>query len=269
MVVVFCLYAAMTPKSILDSTRRAFLADVVRPTNTRLIHIKPGDDPELAQVVAGSHVEFTVDSTGTRPEKIFLHYSVDHGKFFAKQEIAPGVNYYDAWQRTLRNVQQSIDYYLTGGDAESLRYHLEVLPAPMVTSIRLDFQFPGYIKLPPRLNIEGGNIEAIEGTLVTVHARTNQARAVAAGSSCPRPGTKRPTWRSRPPTRTRLTGRVQCSSDRARTRSSSDHRQAGSTPTRWSTTSSPCPTSPRRRSSSAPTSRLFKVPSNVKVSLSS
>src|SRR5262249_34896322 len=33
--VVFCLYAAFTPKSILDSTRRAFLADVVRPTNTQ------------------------------------------------------------------------------------------------------------------------------------------------------------------------------------------------------------------------------------------
>ena len=173
-VVVFCLYAAMTPKSILDSTRRALLADVVRPTNTRLIHIKPGDDPELSRVVAGALVEFTVDYTGTRPEKIFLHYSVDHGKFFAKKEFAPGVNYYDAWRTALRDVQQSVDYYLTGGDAESLRYHLEVLPAPMVTAVTLDYQFPGYIKLPPRMNIEGGNVEAIEGTLVTVHARTNQ-----------------------------------------------------------------------------------------------
>src|SRR6185312_15912868 len=48
-VVVFCLYAAMTPKSILDSARRALLADVVRPTNTQLLDIKPGN----ARIVAG------------------------------------------------------------------------------------------------------------------------------------------------------------------------------------------------------------------------
>src|SRR5262249_20995776 len=38
-VVAFCIYAALTPQSILDSTRRALLADVVRPTNTRLTKI--------------------------------------------------------------------------------------------------------------------------------------------------------------------------------------------------------------------------------------
>ncbi len=174
-VVLFCLYAAMTPKSILDSTRRAlFLADVVRPTNTRLVNIRPGDDPELKRVVAGALVEFTVDYKGARPDKIFIHYSVDGGKFFAKEEMAPGINYYDSWRKSLRDVQQSIEYYLTGGDAESLHYHIEVLPAPMVTAVSLDYEFPGYIKLPPRISIEGGNVEAIEGTLVTVHARTNQ-----------------------------------------------------------------------------------------------
>src|SRR4051812_13314361 len=76
-VVIFCLYAAVTPKSILDSTRRALLADVVRPTNTRLTSIKPGDDPELSTVVAGSHVLFSVDvSQGVRPDRVRLHYSV-------------------------------------------------------------------------------------------------------------------------------------------------------------------------------------------------
>ena len=58
-VVAFCLYAAFTPKSILDSTKRAFLADVVRPTNTKLVNIKPGDDPAASHVVAGTHVTFS------------------------------------------------------------------------------------------------------------------------------------------------------------------------------------------------------------------
>src|SRR5262249_22174293 len=60
-IVVFCLYAAFAPKSILDSTRRAFLADVMRPTNTQLVNIKPGDNEELSRKVAGEHVNFEVD----------------------------------------------------------------------------------------------------------------------------------------------------------------------------------------------------------------
>ncbi|MFO0951818.1 MAG: hypothetical protein U0835_11845 [Isosphaeraceae bacterium] len=87
-VVVFCLYAALTPKSILDSTRRAFLADVVRPTNTRLEEIKPGDDKQLSRVAAGSDVAFSVRPTGVRPRNIVLHSSVDGGKYYSKTEFA-------------------------------------------------------------------------------------------------------------------------------------------------------------------------------------
>ncbi len=174
-VVLFCIYAAMTPKSILDSARRALLADVVRPTNTRLLHIKPGNDSTLNRVVAGTHVPFTVDVQGTRPKRVVLHFSVDGGKFFAVTDFKPGKFDYAPWEVVLPNVQQSLDYYLTGGDAESLRYHLEVLPAPMVTAVALDYDFPAYTGIPRRANVEGGNVEAIEGTLVTVHAPDQRA----------------------------------------------------------------------------------------------
>ena len=72
-----------------------------------------------------------------------------------------------------------MEYYLTGGDAETSRYHLEVLPAPTITSITHDLAFPKYTKLPPRTGVEGGMIEAIEGTTVTIHARTNMPAAMA------------------------------------------------------------------------------------------
>ena len=179
LIVMFCLYAAFTPKSILDSTRRAFLADVMRPTNTRLVNVKPGDDDELSEVVAGTHVPFAVDVQGVRPRNVTLHFSVDGGKFFAVREVAPGSHLYDPWQVTLTNVQQSMDYYLTGGDAETTRFHLEVLPAPTITSINHDLEFPKYTKLPPRTNVDGGMIEAIEGTKVKIHAKSNMAAAVA------------------------------------------------------------------------------------------
>jgi hypothetical protein len=174
-IVVFCLYAAFAPKSSLDSARRAFLSDLVRPTNTQLKNIKPGNE----KVVAGSNVPFSVYVDGVRPSRVLLHYSVDGGKFFAVREFAPGRHMYDPWQLALPSVQQTMDYFLTGGDAESLRYRLEVLPAPTVSSVAVDLDFPPYTKVPRRANIEGGNVEAIEGTRVTVHATTNMPAQMA------------------------------------------------------------------------------------------
>jgi hypothetical protein len=172
-IVVFALYWAFAPKNPVDSIRRAFLADIARPTNTRLANIKPGDNPELAKRVAGSLVTFEVDVQGMRPEKVLLHHSNDGGKFFAIKEFSPGKNEYDPWQFTMPNVQQSMEYYLTGGDAESPHYRLDVLEAPTVTAISHDLLFPAYTKIPPRMGDEGGQIEAIEGTEVVIYAKTN------------------------------------------------------------------------------------------------
>ena len=169
------LYYALAPKSMADSVKRAFLADVVRPTNTRFDQIKPGDDPDLSEVVAGSNVAFAVETRGVRPEQVFLNYSVDGGNFYLKQEFAAGVQAFDPWQTTLRNVQQPIDYYLSANDAESRHYRVKVLPAPMVTGVKLDYAFPPYTGVAPRKGVTAGNVEAIEGTVVTVHAQTNQA----------------------------------------------------------------------------------------------
>ena len=193
-IVIFCLYVVFAPKSILDSARRAFLADVVRPTNTRLVNIKPGNDPELSQVVAGEHVDFTVDVQGVRPQKVLLHYSVDGGKFFAVKRNCAGRHFYDPWQITLTNVQQSIDYYLTGGDAESLRYHLEVLPAPTVTSITLDLKFPGYTKVPPRPDVEGGTSRRSRGQ----RSRSMPRPTCRPGSRTSTSPARTRSWRSTP-----------------------------------------------------------------------
>ena len=178
LLVIFSLYIMFSPKSVYDSTRRAFLADLSRPTNTQFVNIKPGNDAELSQVVAGDNVTFSVHVEGVRPPKVLLHYSVDGGKFFAVRDYVPG-QMYDPWQVTLPNVQQSMDYYVTGGDAESSHYHLEVSPAPTITSITLDLDFPKYTNVPRRTGVEGGNVEAIEGTMVTVHAKTNMPATAA------------------------------------------------------------------------------------------
>jgi hypothetical protein len=173
-IMVSFVYYGFAPKSVMDSAKRAFILDVARPTNTRFSAIKPGADPELSQVVAGDKVPFSVETKGVRPDKVTLHFSVDGGSFYQTQDFAPGQNSYDPWQTQIRNVQSSIDYYITGGDAESSHYRVNVLPAPMIEAVSVDLKFPVYTGVPARLGVEGGSVTAIEGTEVTVHARTNQ-----------------------------------------------------------------------------------------------
>ena len=86
---------------------------------------------------------------------------------------------YDPWQFTMTNVQQDLDYYFTGGDSESRHYHLDVKPAPTIVEITHDLDFPEYTKSEDLKGLEGGEVEAIVGTEVTVHAKTNVPAAFA------------------------------------------------------------------------------------------
>ena len=78
----------------------------------------------------------------------------------------------------MSNVQQNDGLLPHRRRRRVVALHLKVLPAPMVTAVKLDYDFPDYTQVPPRKDIEGGNVEAIEDTKVTVHATTNEpARA--------------------------------------------------------------------------------------------
>ncbi len=150
-VVVFCLYSLLTPKSILDSTRRALLADVARPTNTRLVNIKPGNDPKQANVVAGTNVPFSVEIHGTRPRRSRCTTAWTAASSYGAQEFARGRSDYDPWTTMLREVQtrngqKQVRYYIQGGDATSKTYRLNVRPTPMVLDVSHDLVFPAYIQ---------------------------------------------------------------------------------------------------------------------------
>ena len=48
-----------------------------------------------------------------------------------------------------------------------------------MTAISLDLDFPPYAKVERRTDIEGGHVEALVGTDVTVHATTNMPVSTA------------------------------------------------------------------------------------------
>ena len=112
---------------------------------------------------------------GVRPEKVKLHYSVDGGKFFAVKDFEPGTNYYDPWQVTLTNVQQTHGLLRDRRRRRVAAVHAQGPPRPdgdlRSRSTTSSPTTPGSRR---GKDIEGGNVEAIDGTKVTVHATTNE-----------------------------------------------------------------------------------------------
>ena len=171
-VVVFCLYAAFAPKSILDSARRAFLADVVRPTNTRLLNIKPGD----SEVVAGDAGHLLGGHQPWRPPREG-QASLQRGR---RQVLRrQGVR---ARHQLLRPVaadgqQRPADHGLLPDRRRRRVAALHAQGAPRADGdrgLRSITSSPTTRRIPARKGIEGGSVEAIEGTKVTVHATTNE-----------------------------------------------------------------------------------------------
>jgi len=173
-VVGICLYSWITPKSILDSARRAFLADVQRPTNTRFVNISPGDDKEPPKVVTGLPVTFTVETLGRQPEAVTLFTSRDEGKTFAETPMVQGRSFADPWSVKIDKVPGELLYYMAGGDGRTRTYKLPVLPVAIVEKVSLDYEFPEYTQVPRREAVEEGNVEALQGTRITLTATTNQ-----------------------------------------------------------------------------------------------
>ena len=162
-------------RSLADSLGRALLptADIQPPTKTQITNVKPGDDNDLNSVVAHSDVVISALVEGKEPEKITLHWSDDGGKFWREQPLKPAGSKFDPWKTELALVEKPLDYYLEGGDCRTKSYRLNVTQAPAVTSVEVTYEYPEYTGWA-RYTSRDGNIDAIEGTTVSIVATTNR-----------------------------------------------------------------------------------------------
>ena len=69
--------------------------------------------------------------------------------------------------------QQDTFYRITAGDATTPTYKLEVHIAPTIVVESIDYQFPSYTGEADRTIKNHGDIKALEGTQVTIHAKAN------------------------------------------------------------------------------------------------
>lgn len=177
------LYKIVSPKDPFQTISRvaAPWADIERPARVTIRNVEPGD----RTVFHGQPVTVSAEILGTRSgEPVTLIYSTADGQLVDRPvEMQPseaGLRYEAVLPPGGSGIEQSLEYRIVAGDAATASWKLRVLPAPTILVESLEYEFPAYTKRPRQRIERQGDIQALEGTRVSIHARANQPIASAA-----------------------------------------------------------------------------------------
>lgn len=175
-VALLCLYLIFSPKNPIVSMRRVIWpwAELQAPTRVTIRQVTPGDtvgyqgdtlvvSAEVRGLRAGESptLYFTTADRQTVDEAVPM---APAGTYRFQCELPPGK----------LGLSQSLEYFLSAGDATTRTYSVEVQVPLSIAVERIEYQYPAYTGKAPE-TVEGtGDIKALEGTEVTLHARANQ-----------------------------------------------------------------------------------------------
>ena len=181
------LYKVFSPKDPLVSAERILLpwADIVPASRVTIAAVTPGS----LTVSRGEFVDVSAEVHGLGDDDaIVLRYTTDDGQVVGSaipmKPAGDGLRYAcrvadEADGSEPVGLTRSLKYRLEAGDARSLDYSINVISAPSILVERVDYHYPPYTGYVDR-TVDGlGDIRAIEGTRMTIHARANGAIRVA------------------------------------------------------------------------------------------
>ncbi len=145
-----------------------------RTTLSRLaaLEVEPGDTTAMP----GDEVMVWVTSDDTDgARRIYWEGGGASGSALLQTSSTPRVGHH-----TFDNLTDSFSYWVTVGKQTSPRYEVTVQTPPALESIQLTYDYPDYLGEPDRVVPFGGDITGVEGTKVTIAARSNKPVASAA-----------------------------------------------------------------------------------------
>jgi len=179
-VAVCAIYLLFSPKDLVTSAGRVLLpwSNVAVPSRVQLHNITPGE----TQVARGDQLEISAEVLGlSEDEPVRLLYSTSD-KQIVGQEIlmstaAEGILFEAKLPGRMSEaggVQQDFSYWIEAGDARSQHYQVTVFARPTLVVQSVQYNYPDYTGYPSREEEHTGDISAVEGTVVTITAISNQ-----------------------------------------------------------------------------------------------
>jgi len=176
--IAFCsLLAIAFPGPVNKSLNRIFNPwEKVPPVLSTELRVTPGD----AKVLSGQNQEINAEALVKPVDITAIHY---RQKSEAEEyEQVDMVSVEDESQKFVYeffNLTKTMEYYVTGGDATSETYTVNVYEMPKITQIEVGYTYPEYTKLNSVVQPGDGNVRAVIGTVVQVRATTNKGIAEA------------------------------------------------------------------------------------------
>ncbi len=179
--IVFTLLAAYTvfsPKNTVDSISRLFLplARVAPPTRVKIDLVEPGN----IEVLEGAAVDVIVHARGVGKNDAAKLQIQTQGEAASSIPLVPGdqPHQFIAKIQGADGIRKPTTYSVSLGDADAGPFSITTQAVPAVSIDEIRLRPPAYTKLPERL-VRRGAIEGVEGTEVTLVARTNRPVAKA------------------------------------------------------------------------------------------
>jgi hypothetical protein len=180
---IFAAYKVLSPKDPFQSVARVLVpwAEIARPSRVQISDVQPGS----IEIYYGQTVPISATVRGVRAgDVVRLRFSTADGQSI-DQPVEMRLSAGDRYECQLPppdpsalavggGVQQDVKYRIAAGDAESISYRLTVVSAPTIIVERLEYQYPAYTKKAAESVAQQGDIKALEGTKVTIHAIANQ-----------------------------------------------------------------------------------------------
>ena len=176
LVVVGAIYKIVSPKDPFQSAARivAPWADIDRPSRVSIEEVTPGD----VTVFQGEQIEISANIKGAADDDVRVVFNTLDGQFIdqqsAMQPEETGLRYTATIPGDDYGAQTSLQYRIVAGDAQTRWHNVEVVPAPHILVTKVEYTPPRYTRRE-KYSDTRGDIEGLEGTLVTVHARANRA----------------------------------------------------------------------------------------------
>jgi hypothetical protein len=165
--VAVALLFAVGPKQLRGIARQIFapwsVAEAATPTLA--VRVRPGN----AAIPRGAAVDVSASLAGFSADGAELVFRTDSASEWVRMPMARD-SVDGSFTSRVFDLTKRTEYYVDANGIRSPTYALSVTDLPAMSAMSIDLRFPAYTGLPSEHFKEGGDVAAVVGTNVTIHA---------------------------------------------------------------------------------------------------
>ena len=133
------------------------------------LRVEPGD----TTIRKGGQLDVTATSVGFDPSSMLIYAKFESSPDWERAPMGPQLEG-SGFRFSFSMVREPLRYYVEAGRMRSREFSVGVVAMPTVESIRIEYEYPAWSGLEPRVEDPGGDVLAVPETDVTVILTTDK-----------------------------------------------------------------------------------------------